>query len=93
MKQFEWGFGRNVNGELALGVLKNAHVPACALGLANGSTKQIASSVNHTVLVTTGGDVFCAGSRINGKTGQKTNTKNITDFQLVQSLSSKYRVT
>jgi hypothetical protein len=29
-KQFEWGFGRNLNGELSLGVSKNALVPACA---------------------------------------------------------------
>ena len=29
-RQFEWGFGRNLNGELSLGVCKNALVPACA---------------------------------------------------------------
>jgi len=38
-KQFEWGFGRNLNGELSLGVCKNALVPACALGLTEISTK------------------------------------------------------
>lgn len=73
-KQFEWGFGRNLNGELSLGVEKNALVPACAVGLGDVSTRQIASSANHTVLVSTGGALYCSGSRISGKSGKKTNT-------------------
>lgn len=38
-KQFEWGFGRNTNGELSFGVTRNALVPAFALGLTEISTK------------------------------------------------------
>ena len=32
-KKFAWGFGRNTNGELSFGVVKNALVPACAIGI------------------------------------------------------------
>ena len=32
-RMFEWGFGRNLRGELSLGVTKNALVPACTVGL------------------------------------------------------------
>ena len=45
-KSFEWGFGRNLQGELSLGVTKNALIPACALGLTDVSTRAIASSSN-----------------------------------------------
>ena len=62
-------------------------MPACALGLTDVSTKQIDSSANHTVIVSTGGQVYSAGSRISGKAGKKTNTANIKEFKLVDSLS------
>jgi len=38
-RMFEWGFGRNMQGELSLGVTKNALVPACAVGLQELSTR------------------------------------------------------
>ena len=38
-RAFEWGFGRNTDGELSLGVVKNALVPACATGLKDVSTR------------------------------------------------------
>lgn len=43
-RAYEWVFGRNINGELSLGVKKNALVPAYAIGLSEVSTKQICSS-------------------------------------------------
>lgn len=55
-------------------------MPACALGLTDVSTKQIDSSANHTVIVSTGGQVYSVGSRISGKAGKKTNTANIKEF-------------
>lgn len=38
-RAYEWVFGRNLNGELSLGVKKNALVPAYAIGLKDISTK------------------------------------------------------
>ena len=38
-RAFEWVFGRNLNGELSLGVKKNALVPAYVIGLKDVSTK------------------------------------------------------
>lgn len=38
-RAYEWVFGRNLNGELSLGVKKNAIVPAYAIGLKDVSTK------------------------------------------------------
>ena len=38
-RSFEWGFGRNMQGELSLGVTKNALVPAAAIGLSEVSTR------------------------------------------------------
>ena len=36
---YEWGFGKNLAGELGFGVKKNAVVPAFAIGLRDFSTK------------------------------------------------------
>jgi hypothetical protein len=38
-RAYEWVFGRNLSGELSLGVKKNALVPAYAIGLKDVSTK------------------------------------------------------
>jgi hypothetical protein len=38
-RAYEWVCGRNLNGELSLGVKKNALVPAYAIGLVDVSTK------------------------------------------------------
>jgi len=38
-RAYEWGFVRNTDGELPLGVVKNALVPACATGLKDVSTR------------------------------------------------------
>ena len=82
-RAFEWGFGRNQRGELSLGVTKNALVPAHAVGLTDVSTRQIASSSNQTVLITSQGQLYLAGSKVNGKVVHR--------FKLHESLST-YKV-
>ena len=79
---FEWGFGRNLRGELSLGVTKNALVPACTVGLQDVSTRQIASSSNHSILITSHGLLYFAGSKLHGKVGKNADTKRILKFQL-----------
>lgn len=74
-----------------MGVTKNALVPACATGLSEVSTRMIASSADHTVLVTAHGDVYFAGSKLHGKAGVKANTKNIAKFAMTH-LSTPKRV-
>lgn len=68
---------------------KNALVPACATGLTDVSTRMIASSQDHTVLVTAHGDVYLAGSKLHGKAGVKANTKNIAKFTMTHISGSK----
>jgi len=64
---YEWGFGKNLAGELGFGVKKNAIVPAFAIGLRDLSTKQIASSSNYCMLLTSAGHVYFSGQRKNKK--------------------------
>ena len=85
-RAFEWGFGKNVSGELSLGVTKNALVPAQAIGLTE-ATKQIASSSNSTVLITSQGKLYFAGSTLHNKVGKGGGNKQVTKFKLQASLS------
>ena len=91
-RAFEWGFGRNQDGELSLGVAKkNALVPASATGLKEVSTRQIASSSNHTICITSHGALYFTGSKLHGKVGKNSSTTRISKFQLQSSLSN-YRI-
>lgn len=77
----EWVFGRNQNGELSLGVKKNVLVPAYAIGLKDVSTKQVCASSNHTILLTSNGKTFLAGSKLHGKLGKNADTGKLTIFK------------
>ena len=80
-RAYEWVFGRNINGELSLGVKKNALVPAYAIGLSEVSTKQICSSSNHTILLSSNGKTFISGSKLHGKLGKNADTGILTIFK------------
>jgi len=69
-----------MQGELSLGVTKNALIPACALGLTEVSTRQIASSSNHTILISSQGELYYSGSKLHGKVGKNADTKRILRF-------------
>ena len=87
-RAFEWGFGRNQDGELSLGVAKkNALVPASATGLREVSTRQIASSSNHTICITSHGALYFTGSKLHGKVGKNSSTTRTSKFQLQSSLN------
>jgi hypothetical protein len=48
-----WAFGKNQEGELALGVYKDSLLPRFVSGIKGGfSAKWISSSNHHTALVT-----------------------------------------
>ena len=80
-KAFEWGFGRNIDGELSLGVSKkNALVPACVSGLKEISTRQIASSSNSTICITQHGALYFSGSNLHGKVGKNSSTQRTSKF-------------
>lgn len=51
-KAFVWAFGKNAEGELALGVYKDALLPRFVSGLKGQSARCISSSNHHTALVT-----------------------------------------
>jgi len=85
-RAYDWVFGRNVNGELSLGVRKNALVPAYATGLKDVSTRQVATSSNHSILLSSNGKVFLAGSKLHGKLGKNSDTKPLTTFKLLPLL-------
>lgn len=56
-KAFVWAFGKNQEGELALGVYKDALLPRFVTGVKGQSAKWIASSNHHTALVTLDGQL------------------------------------
>jgi len=51
-KAFVWAFGKNQEGELALGVYKDALLPRIVTGVKSHAAKCITSSNHHTALVT-----------------------------------------
>lgn len=51
-KAYVWAFGKNQEGELALGVYKDALLPRFVTGLKGNSAKWVSSSNHHTSLIT-----------------------------------------
>ena len=51
-KAFVWAFGKNAEGELSIGSTKDCLMPRYAVGMKGSNAKFIASSNNHTALVT-----------------------------------------
>jgi alpha-tubulin suppressor-like RCC1 family protein len=89
-KAFVWAFGKNQEGELALGVYKDALLPRFVTGVKSHSAKWISSSNHHTALVTQEGLLLVSGSSLHGKLGIDGLTKtNINKFQMVLSLQKK----
>jgi alpha-tubulin suppressor-like RCC1 family protein len=83
-KAFVWAFGKNQEGELALGVYKDALLPRFVTGIKGYTAKWISSSNHHTALVTQEGLLLVSGSSLHGKLGIDGMTKtNINKFQLV----------
>lgn len=85
-RAYEWVFGRNLNGELSLGVKKNALVPAYAIGLKDVSTRQVCSSSNHSILLSSNGKCFISGSKLHGKLGKNSDTGKLTIFKEVKMI-------
>jgi alpha-tubulin suppressor-like RCC1 family protein len=82
-RAYEWVCGRNTNGELSLGVKKNAIVPAYVIGLRDVSAKQVCSSSNHSILLSSNGKCFFSGSKLHGKLGKNNDTGKQTIFKEV----------
>ncbi len=79
-----WAFGKNQEGELALGVYKDALLPRFVTGVKSFSAKCISSSNHHTALVTFEGQLLVSGSTLHGKLGLEGVSKtNINKFQIV----------
>ena len=51
-KAFVWAFGKNQEGELALGVYKDALLPRFVTGNKGITAKYISSSNHHTAMIT-----------------------------------------
>lgn len=83
-KAFVWAFGKNQEGELALGVYKDALLPRFVTGVRGHSAKCISSSNHHSALVTPEGLLLVSGSSLHGKLGlDGVNKTNINKFQVV----------
>lgn len=81
-----WTFGKNTDGELALGNNKNSLVPKQATGLREGNAKCIASSNNHTALVTPDGALLMTGSKLHNKLGMDIRTQHLSRFTPISGL-------
>jgi len=76
-----WSFGKNQEGELALGVYKDVFLPRFVTGLKGQSARWIASSNHHTVIATSDGTTMVSGSSLHGKLGiENINKTNINKF-------------
>ncbi len=62
-----WAFGRNKDGELGLGNMKDALTPQSVSGFE--SARSVSSGQHHTVVVTKMGDIYSCGSSLHGKLG------------------------
>ena len=84
-----WAFGRNKEGELGLGNLKDATTPQNITGIE--SARSISSGQHHTVIVTKSGDIYSCGSSLHGKLGlPSTGLINIQRFtQIKQPIKAK----
>jgi alpha-tubulin suppressor-like RCC1 family protein len=89
-KAYVWAFGKNKEGELALGVNKDALLPRFVTGVKSHSAKWISSSNNHSALITQEGLLLVCGSTLHGKLGlEGVNKTNINKFQVIHALSKK----
>lgn len=89
-KAFVWAFGKNQEGELSLGIYKDALLPRYIQGLPSSSAKWIASSNHHSAIVSSDGQLFVCGSSLHGKLGiESLNKTNINKFMLVPQLQKR----
>jgi alpha-tubulin suppressor-like RCC1 family protein len=80
-------WGKNKDGELALGSSKNANTPTSVKGIKGREVRYISSGGAHTAVVTTSGELFVCGSALHGKLGlEDLSMTNITRFQIVPAL-------
>eukprot|EP00347_Sterkiella_histriomuscorum_P005662 403355741 len=88
-KAYVWAFGKNQEGELALGVYKDALLPRFVTGVKGMTAKWISSSNHHTAMITQDGQIVVSGSSLHGKLGIESNKTNINKFQIVPTLQRK----
>ena len=89
-KAYVWAFGKNQEGELSLGVYKDALLPRFISGMKGVTAKWISSSNHHTALITAEGQLMVSGSSLHGKLGiEGLNKNNINKFQIVPALTRR----
>lgn len=81
-KSFLLCFGKNKNGELGIGSLKNLYEP---LQIKNTTLPvQISSGGHHSALINEKGELFLCGSQLHGKLSLNTSQMNVTKWQKVE---------
>ena len=68
-RAFVWGWGKNKNGELSLGVTKDAVFPRLIKGLNGKVIVFISSGANHSAAITSDGELIVCGSYLHDKLG------------------------
>jgi alpha-tubulin suppressor-like RCC1 family protein len=92
-RAFVWGWGKNKNGELSLGVTKDALFPRLVKGLNGKVIVFISSGANHTAAITSDGELIVWGSYLHDKLGiedlRATNVLKFTPSTYMRGLSVK----
>jgi len=82
---FVWGWGKNKNGELSLGVTKDSVLPRSVKGPKN--VTYISSGANHSACITSDGELYVCGSYLHEKLGiAELRATNVLKFTLCTNM-------
>ena len=86
-------WGSNEHGKLGLENNNgNQYTPILCSSLVNEEIIDIKCAFDHTLALTSNGDVLSCGSNVNGQLGRKTEKDNSNSFQKIKELSEIIRI-
>ena len=84
---YSWGF--NNYGQLGLVCTENKNTPILCSSLSNEDVIDIKCGDEHTLVLTSNGDVLSCGSNTDGQSGRET---DLTSFQIIEDLSDIIKI-